>query len=166
MAPGNKDAVRSAFNDIHVGVDFWEPIDYSLIKVCLTPDTSSFAFAGPCAEVECSFLHSTSRRARGAARRPPLWNFGASAFALVSCKQCLAPLCIPNCHGIIVVGDPTSIWGLRCALRAGRLSSQDVGRCMMLFLFITIGTVCNGCKISDTGLSTAAYGPDGALSVA
>ena len=34
----------------------------------------------------------------------------------------------------------------------------------MLFLFITIGTVCNGCKISDTGtLSTTAYGTDGAL---
>ena len=33
MAPGHKDAVRGAFNDIHIGVDFWEPIDYSLIKV-------------------------------------------------------------------------------------------------------------------------------------
>ncbi len=37
---------------------------------------------------------------------------------------------------------------------------------MMLFLFITIGTVVNGCKISDTGtLSTTAYGTDGALHV-
>ena len=33
----------------------------------------------------------------------------------------------------------------------------------MLFLFITIGTVVNGCKISDTGLSTTPYGPDGEL---
>ena len=27
--------MRGAFNDIHLGVDFWEPIDYSLIKVSL-----------------------------------------------------------------------------------------------------------------------------------
>ena len=36
-------------------------------------------------------------------------------------------------------------------------------RCMTLFLFITIGTVCNSCKIDDQGLKTTPYGADGAL---
>ena len=57
MAPGRKDPVRNAFNDIHVGVDFWEPIDYSLIKVSsgVTPATEQLPLEprpDPCAGTE------------------------------------------------------------------------------------------------------------------
>jgi len=33
-----------------------------------------------------------------------------------------------------------------------------------LFLFVTIGTICNGCKLSDFGAKNSSYGPDGAAS--